>query len=122
MWFQMEFVLNQFHRDSQHVSMVSCKDVPFLEKLDECEFLFGMQCVAYVSNLRRFLHRQWYLLAECVLQLDKNFGDLGDQGPFLLELCRCCQSISHLIALLVVVICSLDVSPDGLESTRTWHL
>jgi hypothetical protein len=77
MWFQMEFVLNQFHRDSQHVSMVSCKDVPFLEKLDECEFLFGMQCVAYVSNLRRFLHRQWYLLAECVLQLDKNFGDLG---------------------------------------------
>jgi hypothetical protein len=60
----MEFVLDQFPRDSQLVS----KDVPiFLEEFDEREFLFGIQGVAYVSNLGRFLHRQRDLLPECVL-------------------------------------------------------
>jgi hypothetical protein len=74
----MEFVLNQFPRDSWHVSMLPCKYVPiFLEKFDEHEFLFGNQCVAYVSNVGRLLCRQWYLLAECVLQLDGHFGSLG---------------------------------------------
>jgi hypothetical protein len=52
LWVQMEFVLNQFPRYSQHVNRLSCKDVPiFLEEFDEREFLFGIQCVAYVSNL-----------------------------------------------------------------------
>jgi hypothetical protein len=74
----MEFVLNQLPRDSRHVSKLLCKDVPiFLEEFDEREFLFGIQGVAYVSNLGRFLHRQWYLLAECVLRLDGCFGGLG---------------------------------------------
>jgi hypothetical protein len=75
---QMEFILNQFLRDSRHVSMLTCKDVPiFLEEFDECEFLFGIQGVAYVSNLGRFLHKQRYLLAKCVLRLDGRFGGLG---------------------------------------------
>jgi hypothetical protein len=77
-WFEMEFVLNQLPRDSQHVSRLPCKDVPtFLEEFDEREFLFGIQGIAYVSNLGRFLHRQRYLLAECVLQLDGHLGSLG---------------------------------------------
>jgi hypothetical protein len=64
----MEFTLNQFPRDSWHVSRLPCKDVPiFLEELDEREFLFGIQGVAYVSNHGQFLRRQWYLLAECIL-------------------------------------------------------
>jgi hypothetical protein len=75
---QMEFVLNQLARDSGHVRMLPCKDVPiFLEEFDEHEFLYGIQFVAYVSNLGRFLHRQWYLLAECILWFDGCFGRLG---------------------------------------------
>jgi hypothetical protein len=64
-------VLNQFPRDSRHVSRLPCKDIPiFLEEFDEREFLFRIEGVAYVSNLARFLCRQWYLLTEYVLQLD----------------------------------------------------
>jgi hypothetical protein len=49
-------------------------------------------------------------------------GGLG-QGLFqLLEFCGCCQSIGHLAALLVVVIGSIDVSPDGDDSMRSWQL
>jgi hypothetical protein len=74
----MEFMLNQFSRDSWHVSRLPCKDVPiFLEEFDEHEFLFGIQGVAYVSNLGRFLCRQRYLLVECVLRLDECFGGHG---------------------------------------------
>jgi hypothetical protein len=106
----MEFMLNQFPRDSRHVSRLPYKDVPiFLEEFDKHEFLFEIQGVAYVSNLGRFLHRQWYLLPKCVLF----------QLPVF---CRCCQSISHLVALLVVVISSLDVSLDGDDSTWSCHL
>jgi hypothetical protein len=55
---QMEFVLNQFPRDSRHVGSLPCKDVPiFLEEFDEREILFRVQGVAYVSNLARFLRR-----------------------------------------------------------------
>jgi hypothetical protein len=40
---QMLVVLNQFPRNSRHVSRLSCKDVPiFLEEFDKCEFLFGV--------------------------------------------------------------------------------
>jgi hypothetical protein len=78
MWVQMEFMLNQLPRDSRHVSILLSKDVPiFLEEFDEHEFLFGIQGVAYVSNLGRFLHRQWYLLSECILRLDGHFRSLG---------------------------------------------
>jgi hypothetical protein len=135
-WVQKEFVLNQFHMDSWHVSRLPCKDVSiFPKEFDKREFLFGIQGVAYVSNLGRFLHRQWYLLAECVLRLDGRFGSLGvrndwvqegrglGQGLFQLsEFYGCCQSVGHLRALLVIVIGLLDVSPDGDDSTRSWHL
>jgi hypothetical protein len=78
LWVHMEFMFNQFPRDSWHVSRLPCKDVPiFLEEFDEREFLFGTQCVAYVSNIGRLLRRQWYLLTECVLRLDGRFGGLG---------------------------------------------
>jgi hypothetical protein len=51
-WVQMEFVLNQFLRDSWHVSRLPCEDVPiFLEEFDMREFLFGIKGVAYVRNL-----------------------------------------------------------------------
>jgi hypothetical protein len=75
---QMKFVLKQFPRNSRHVSRLPCEDVPiFLEEYDERKFLFGIQGVAFVSNLRRFLYRQWDLLADCVLPLDGLFGGLG---------------------------------------------
>jgi hypothetical protein len=51
-WVQMQLMLNQFPRDSWHVSRLPCKDVLiFLEETDEHEFLFGMQTVAFVSHL-----------------------------------------------------------------------
>jgi hypothetical protein len=67
----MEFVLSQFPRDSRQVSRLPCKNVPiFLKEFDEREFLFRIQGVAYVSNLRRFLHTQRDMFAECILRLD----------------------------------------------------
>jgi hypothetical protein len=69
----MQFMLNQFPRNSRHVSRVPCEDVPILlEEFDEHEFLFGIQIVAYVSNLGTFLRGQRNRLAECVLRLDGN--------------------------------------------------
>jgi hypothetical protein len=48
--------------------MLPCKYVPiFLEEFDEREFLFGVQTVACMSHLRRFLRGQRDCLAECVL-------------------------------------------------------
>jgi hypothetical protein len=71
----MQFMLNQFPRDSRHVSRLSCEDVPiFLEEFDECEFLLGIQAVAYVSNLARLFRRQQNHLAQCVLLFDGRLG------------------------------------------------
>jgi hypothetical protein len=71
-------MLNQFPRDSWHVSRLPCEDVPiFLDEFDEREFLFGIQTIAHVSHLRRFLHGQRDCLAECVLRLDGHLGCLG---------------------------------------------
>jgi hypothetical protein len=71
----MQFVLNQFPRDSRHASRFPCKDVPiFLEEFDEREFLFGIQTVAYVSHLRMFLCGQQDCLVECVHHLDGRLG------------------------------------------------
>jgi hypothetical protein len=51
-WVQMQLVLNQFPKDSRHISRLSYKDVLiFLEEFDEREFLFGVQTIAYVSHL-----------------------------------------------------------------------
>jgi hypothetical protein len=34
-------VLNQFPRDTCHISRLKCENIPiFLEEFDECEFLF----------------------------------------------------------------------------------
>jgi hypothetical protein len=64
-------VLNQFPRNSRHVSRLSYEDVPiFLEEFDESELLFGIQIVAHVSNLGTLLLGQQNGLAECVLRLD----------------------------------------------------
>jgi hypothetical protein len=71
-------MLNQFPRDSRHVSGLPCEDVPiFLGEFDEREFLFGIQTVAHVSHLGRFLCGQQDCLAECVLRLDGHLGSLG---------------------------------------------
>jgi hypothetical protein len=71
-------MLNQFPRNSRHVSRFPCKDVPiFLKEFDERELLFGIQTVAYVSNLGRLLRGQRNCLAECVLQQDGRLGGLG---------------------------------------------
>jgi hypothetical protein len=76
----MEFVFNQFFRNSRHVNRLLYKDVPiFLDEFDKREFLFGIQTVAYVSNLGRFLRGQWNRLAECILQLDGRLGLRHDQ-------------------------------------------
>jgi hypothetical protein len=50
-------MLNQFPRNSRHVSRLPYEDIPiFLEEFDKHEFLFGVQIAAYVSNLGRLLH------------------------------------------------------------------
>jgi hypothetical protein len=103
--------------------MLSCEDVPiFLEEFDEREFLFGIQTVAYVSNLGRFLCGQQNHIAECVLRLDGCLGLGHDQVPWggglgqgllqLLELFGRHQSIDCLATLLVIVKSMLDVSHD----------
>jgi hypothetical protein len=74
----MQFMLNQFPRNSRHVSRLPCEKVPiFLEEFDEREFLFGVQIVAYVSNLGRFLRGQRDRFAEGVLRLDGSLRGLG---------------------------------------------
>jgi hypothetical protein len=75
---QMQFMLNQFPRNSRHVSRLSCEDVPiFLEEFDEREFLFGIQTISYVSKLGRFLCGQWNRVAKSILKLDGCLGSLG---------------------------------------------
>jgi hypothetical protein len=59
LWVLVVFMLNQFSRNSRHVSRLLWKDVPiFLEEIDECEFLFRIQVVTYVSKLGRLLRGQ----------------------------------------------------------------
>ena len=49
----VKFMLYQFPRDSRHVSSLPCEDVPiFLEEFDEHVFLFRIQTISNVSNLR----------------------------------------------------------------------
>jgi hypothetical protein len=73
-------MLNQFLTNFRHVSRLLCEDVSiFLEEFDEREFLFGIQIVAYVSNLGRLLRGQQNRLAECVLWLDGRLGLGHDQ-------------------------------------------
>jgi hypothetical protein len=133
-WVQKQLVLNQFPRESWHVGMLQCRDVPiFLEELDKREFLFGVQTIAYMSHLGRFLRGQWDRLAECVFRLDGRLGSLGlghdqvwvglSQGLLqFFELCECQQPISSLATLSVIVESPLDVFPDRDDSTRPWHL
>jgi hypothetical protein len=74
----MQFVLNQFPRNSKHISRILCEDVPiFLEEFDERKFPFGVLILAYVSNLGRFLRGQWDHFAEGVLRQDGHLGGLG---------------------------------------------
>jgi hypothetical protein len=87
-------MLNQFPRNSRHVSRLPCEDASiFLEEFDEREFLFGIQTIAYVSDRARLLHgglglghdRVWERLIQGVLQV--------------LELCGCYEPIGRLIFL-----------------------
>jgi hypothetical protein len=65
LWVEMQFVLNQFPRNSKHVSELPCEDVPILlEEFDKHKFLFGVQVIAHVSNLGRLLRGQWDHLPE----------------------------------------------------------
>jgi hypothetical protein len=124
----MQFVLNQFPRNSRHVNKLLCEDVPiFLEEFDEREFLFGIQIVAYMSNLGRFLRGQRNHLVECVLHghlgslglgHDQVQGGLGQGLLQLLEFCKLHQSVSYLATLPIIVKSLLDVSPDGDDATR----
>jgi hypothetical protein len=53
----MQFMLNQFPRNSRHISGLPCVDIPiFLEEFDEREFLFGVQVIGHVINLGKLLH------------------------------------------------------------------
>jgi hypothetical protein len=71
----VQFVLNQFPRNSRHVSRLPCENVPiFLEEFDEREFLFGIQTIAYMSDLGRLLCGQRNGFAERVLRLDGRLG------------------------------------------------
>jgi hypothetical protein len=58
-------MLNQFPRNSRHVSRLPCKDVRiFLEEFDEREFLFVVQTIPHVSNLRGLIRGKQDHLAE----------------------------------------------------------
>jgi hypothetical protein len=122
-------MLNQFLTNFRHVSRLLCEDVSiFLEEFDERGFLFGIQIVAYASNLGRLLRGQQNRLAECVLWLDGRLGlghdqvggggGLGQGVLQLLELYERHQSISCLTTLSIAVKSLLDVSPDGDDATR----
>jgi hypothetical protein len=127
----MQFVLNQFPRNSRHISRLSCEYVPiFLEEFDECEFLIGIQTIAQVSDLGRHLRGQRNGFAERVLRLDGRLGGLGlghdwVQGRLgqsllqVLELFGCCESVGRLTTLSVTVKGSFDVSSDGDDTTRS---
>jgi hypothetical protein len=130
-------MLNQFPRNSRHVSRLRCEDVPiFLEEFDERELLFKFHIIAYVSNLGRLLRGQWNHFAERVLRLDGRLGGLGVRNDWvrggggalgqgllqILELCGRHESIDRLTALLITVIVLLDVSPDGDDTTWPWHV
>jgi hypothetical protein len=127
-------MLNQLSRNSRHVSRLPCEDVPiFLEEFDVRVFLFRIQAIAYVSNLGWLLRGQQNCLAECLLRLDGRLRCLGlghdrvweglSQGLLqLLELCRCCQSVSCLTTLPIIVKIPLNVSPDRDDAMRHWHL
>jgi hypothetical protein len=119
-------MLNQFPSNSRHVSRLSCEDVPiYLEEFDERGFLFGIETVAYMSNLGRFLRGQRNHLAEGVLRLDGRlglghdwvWGGLGQGLLQLLELCGRCQSAGCLTTLLVTVKSPLNVSSDRDDAT-----
>jgi hypothetical protein len=111
----MQFMLNQFPRNSKHVSRLPSKDVPiFLEEFDEHKFLFGIQTVAYVRNLGMLLCGQWNHLVECVLRLDgrlggpglrhdRVWGRLGQSILQFLELCGRRQSVDCLTTLPVAI-------------------
>jgi hypothetical protein len=123
-WVQMQLMLNQFPRDSRHVSRLPCKDLPiFLEEFDEREFLFGIQTVAYVSHLGRFLRGQWDCHAECVLRLDGRLGSLGlghdwvwgDSAKACFRSWSCMDANSHLAVLQL----SLSQSKARLTSPLT---
>jgi hypothetical protein len=130
----MQFVLNQFPRNSKHVSRLPCEGVPiFMEEFDERKLLFGIQIVADVRNLGRPLHGQRNHLVECVLQLDgclgglglghdRASGGLGQSLLQLLELYGRCHFVSYLATLPVIVKSPLDVSPDGDDAMWPWHL
>jgi hypothetical protein len=119
----MQFVLNQFPMDFRHVSMLPCEEVPiFLEKFNECKFLFGIHTVAHVSHLGRFLRGQWDCLTECVLRLDGHLRSLGlrhdrvwvglSQGLLqLLELCA--QLKARLMSPL------MEMTPHGPDIFKT---
>jgi hypothetical protein len=51
-WVKVKFMLYQFPRNSQHVNMLPCKDVPiFQEEFDKCELLFRIQAIPHMSDL-----------------------------------------------------------------------
>jgi hypothetical protein len=54
---EVYFVLYQLPRNSRHVSRLACKYVHiFLEEFDKREFLFGIQTIPHMSNLRGLIH------------------------------------------------------------------
>jgi hypothetical protein len=64
----VKFVLYQFPKNSQHVSIFPYEDIPiFLEKFDEHEFLFRIETVPQMSDLGGLIRGEWNCLAELVL-------------------------------------------------------
>jgi hypothetical protein len=67
----VKFVLYQFPRNSRHINKLPCEDIPiFLEEFDESEFLFRIQVVPHMDDLRGLARGQRDGLAELVLELD----------------------------------------------------
>jgi hypothetical protein len=110
-------MLNQFPRNSRHVSRLPCEDASiFLEEFDEREFLFGIQTIAYVSDRARLLH------GGLGLRHDRVWGRLIQGLLQVLELCGRYELVGRLVALSVTVKGPLYISPDGDDTTWPWHL
>jgi hypothetical protein len=67
----VKFVLYQFSRNSRHINKLPCEDIPiFLEEFDKSKFLFRIQVVPHMDDLRGLAQGQRDGLAELLLGLD----------------------------------------------------
>jgi hypothetical protein len=97
-WINSQLVLNHLPGDPRHIWYLPRKNIQiFLEKSDECEFLFEVEIrvdpellvwlVRVSQDLHVFFHRSPLLLVVCLLIGERLSGCWGNASIFLC--CRC---------------------------------